>query len=53
MPLQLKDGDNAENLGLKGDEYYDILGIADVKPKDELKVVARGETERKIYLMQW
>ncbi|MCK5660877.1 MAG: aconitate hydratase AcnA, partial [Methanosarcinales archaeon] len=43
LPLQFKEGENAENLGLKGDEYYDILGIADVKPKDELKVVARGE----------
>lgn len=30
LPLQFKNGDNAESLGLKGDETYDIEGLIDV-----------------------
>ncbi len=29
LPLQFVDGQNAESLGLKGDEVYDILGLSD------------------------
>ena len=29
LPLQFVDGQNAESLGLKGDETYDILGLSD------------------------
>jgi aconitate hydratase len=30
LPLQFLEGDGAESLGLQGDEFYDILGLADV-----------------------
>ncbi len=43
LPLQFKEGENAEALGLKGDEVYDILGITnDLQPRQELTVRARG-----------
>jgi len=29
LPLQFVDGQNAESLGLKGDEFYDITGLSD------------------------
>jgi aconitate hydratase len=41
LPLQFLDGQTHESLGLKGDETYDILGVAHVKPRQQLKVAAR------------
>ena len=29
LPLQFKDGDSADSLGLKGDETFDIGGLGD------------------------
>ncbi|MBL8133012.1 MAG: aconitate hydratase AcnA [Anaerolineae bacterium] len=44
MPLQFKDGESIESLGLTGRETFDILGIDDhLQPKQDLTVVARGE----------
>ncbi len=41
LPLQFLEGEDAESLGLRGDEVYDILGIEEgLHPKKELKVVA-------------
>jgi aconitate hydratase len=41
LPLQFKDGENAESLGLTGKETYDIKGIADgPAPGTELTVTA-------------
>ncbi len=41
LPLQFKDGENADKLGLKGDETFDITGIGDAEPGGELNVMAR------------
>ena len=38
LPLQFKEGENAEKLGLNGSETYEILGIKTVKPFGELTV---------------
>jgi len=37
LPLQFKDGTNAQTLGLDGTEVYDVVGLsADVKPQQDL-----------------
>jgi len=41
LPLKFMDGQNAESLGLKGDEVYDIEGLSDnMKPKAVVNVKA-------------
>jgi aconitate hydratase len=41
LPLKFMEGQNAESLGLKGDEVYDIEGLSnDIKPKSILTVKA-------------
>ncbi|NJC95378.1 MAG: aconitate hydratase AcnA [Anaerolineae bacterium] len=41
LPLTFMDGQNAETLGLKGDEVYDITGLTDeMSPKPVLNVKA-------------
>ncbi len=46
LPLQFKDGENADKLGLKGDETFDITGIGEAKPGGELNVVVRDGKEK-------
>jgi len=41
LPLKFMDGQNAESLGLKGDEIYDIEGVGTVTPKATLAVKAK------------
>ncbi|MCC6500780.1 MAG: aconitate hydratase AcnA [Anaerolineales bacterium] len=41
LPLKFMDGQNAESLGLKGDEAYDIAGLNDIQPKSILNVKAK------------
>jgi aconitate hydratase len=41
LPLQFHDGENAQSLGLKGDEVYDIVGLNDGSAKD-VEVVAKS-----------
>jgi aconitate hydratase len=42
LPLKFADGQNAESLGLKGDELYDIEGLSDtMKPKSVITVKAK------------
>jgi aconitate hydratase len=42
LPLQYKDGETAETLGLTGDAFYSITGIAeDIKPLKEVQVIAK------------
>ena len=41
LPLKFMDGQNAESLGLKGDEAYDIGGVSTVQPKQVLTVKAK------------
>jgi aconitate hydratase A / 2-methylisocitrate dehydratase len=44
LPLQFKNGYNAEALGLTGKETYDITGVADkLEPHKELAVTARAD----------
>lgn len=49
LPLQFKEGDTAERLGIKGNEVFDIIGINSVKPGGEISVLFRDgkETERR------
>ncbi|MDK2831195.1 MAG: aconitate hydratase [Methanolobus sp.] len=43
LPLQFKEGESAETLGLTGTETYDITGIEELKPFGELTVVAKSD----------
>jgi aconitate hydratase len=44
LPLQFKEGENAESLGLTGDEVFTIDGIADIQPRQDVEVqVARAD----------
>jgi aconitate hydratase len=46
LPLQFKQGENAETLGLDGTEKFDILGIQGIRPFSELKVIAKNGEEQ-------
>lgn len=49
LPLQYKDGETAESLGLTGKEFFSITGIAnDIKPLKEIQISARGENGTEI-----
>jgi len=42
LPLQYKDGQNAESLGLTGQEVFDIEGIPEIEqPKQEVTIKAK------------
>jgi len=44
LPLQFKDGEGWEELGLEGDEYYQIEGLEDgLEPNAELTVTAEDD----------
>jgi aconitate hydratase len=43
LPLQFRDGESAESLGLDGRETYSIAGVAGVRPGGRLRVLARRE----------
>lgn len=47
LPLQFKDGDSAESLGLTGEESFDVQITNDVKPRDMVKVVATDKNGKK------
>ena len=38
LPLQFKDGESRETLGLKGDDSFTIEGVADLKPRQDVEV---------------
>jgi aconitate hydratase len=46
LPLQFVDGQNAQTLGLKGDEVFEIAGLLDGAAK-EITVVAKGSAGEK------
>jgi aconitate hydratase len=46
LPLQFRAGENAQSLGLKGDEVFDIIGLDDGAAK-EVEVVAKGASGEK------
>ncbi|ALQ52365.1 aconitate hydratase [Nitrosomonas ureae] len=39
LPLQFKDNDNIEALGIKGDERFDILGLDNLQPQKDVTLV--------------
>jgi aconitate hydratase len=43
LPLQFANGEDAQSLGLTGQETYDITGLADLEPGAELTVKATGD----------
>lgn len=47
LPLQFKDGDSAESLGLTGEESFDVQITNDVKPREMVKVVATDKNGKK------
>ncbi|MBN2561735.1 MAG: aconitate hydratase AcnA [Phycisphaerae bacterium] len=51
LPLQFKDGDTRESIGLTGEETYTIEGLSDeIKPRQDVTVIARaaeGSTNEK------
>jgi len=38
LPLQFREGENATSLGLTGAEKYTIIGIAELKPRQDIQV---------------
>jgi len=49
LPLQYKNGENAESIGLTGKEKFTISGIAhDIKPLKELQITATDENGKEI-----
>ncbi|PLS09498.1 aconitate hydratase AcnA [Neobacillus cucumis] len=47
LPLQFKDGDSAEQLGLTGKETFEVQVDENVKPRDLVKVTATDEAGNK------
>ena len=47
LPLQFKDGESAETLGLVGNESFEIQIDKTVRPRDLVKVVATDRWQRK------
>lgn len=43
LPLQFKEGESVQSLGLTGRERFDILNIDNLKPKQEVTVVATDD----------
>ncbi|MBO6537041.1 MAG: aconitate hydratase AcnA [Balneolaceae bacterium] len=51
LPLQFKDGDSADSLGIDGSETFDIHVDDSVKARDEIKVTATKEDGSTIEFM--
>jgi aconitate hydratase len=41
LPLQFTGADSAQTLGIKGDETIDVLGLDDIHPQQELRLLIR------------
>ncbi len=39
LPLQFKGADSVQSLGIKGDETFDVLGLDNMKPQQDLTLV--------------
>jgi aconitate hydratase len=48
LPLQFREGESADTLGLDGRESFTIRGIAGVRPAGSLTVVARRESGEEV-----
>jgi aconitate hydratase len=53
LPLQFKDDDSVQALDIRGDEEFDILGLNDIKPQQEvtMKIKVRGGVVREVTLL--
>ncbi len=51
LPLQFKDGENAQTIGLKGDEMFEIAGLNDGEAR-EIEVLAKGANETKRFTVK-
>ena len=49
LPLQFGKGENADTLGIKGDETFDIPGISNLEPAGELQVVIKDVGKEKYF----
>jgi len=43
LPLQFKGTDSAASLGIKGDEKFDILGLDNIRPQQDVTLVIHGK----------
>ncbi|SEK83633.1 aconitate hydratase [Nitrosovibrio tenuis] len=42
LPLQFKENDSVQSLGIKGNEQFDLLGLRDIRPQQSVSLVIRG-----------
>jgi aconitate hydratase len=42
LPLQFKDNASAQSMGIKGDEQFDLLGLDDIRPQQDVTLVIHG-----------
>ncbi|HEY7926720.1 MAG TPA: aconitate hydratase AcnA [Candidatus Dormibacteraeota bacterium] len=50
LPLQFREGESAESLGLSGRELYTIEGVADAGPGRSIAVTAAGDSREKRFV---
>ena len=43
LPLQFRDGENAESLGLDGSEKFSVKDVAGLQPRQDVEVVVRRQ----------
>ena len=53
LPLQFKESDSVQSLGIKGGEQFDLLGLKDIRPQQDVSLVIRGTdgSQREIDLL--
>ena len=39
LPLQFKGNDSVESLGIKGDETFDVVGLDDLRPQQDIELI--------------
>jgi aconitate hydratase len=42
LPLQFKDNASAQSMGIKGDEQFDLLGLDEIRPQQDVTLVIHG-----------
>ena len=53
LPLEFRDADSVQSLGIVGDEEFNILGLDDLKPQQELTlVIKRTDGSRRNVLLR-
>ncbi|TXF10757.1 aconitate hydratase [Pelomicrobium methylotrophicum] len=41
LPLQFKGSDSVQSLGIRGDEEFDILGLEDIRPQQDVRLMIK------------